>query len=266
MLLATLSLLFAQSSAPAAAPPPVEVDRLTVCLDHARDDAASAIAYASEWSGEALGAERSYPLECLGVAYTRLLRWDASEKAFVDAREAAAGEDFFRRARLGTMAGNAALPARHYAEAANYFAFAREDALRAEMPELSGHIAVDQSRAYVGLGDTISARKALEDARSLASQNVEAWLLSATLARYDGDLVQAAAYAATAAALDPANGQVGLEAGLISMLAGDEDAARKSWQSVLAVAPGTRAEQIARDYLAQIGSPVQAKPAEEIGR
>lgn len=267
MILKTLSILFAQAAtvaaAPVGVPPTVEQDRLTVCLDHARSDATSAIAYASEWSGEANGAERSLPAECLGVAYTRLLRWEASEQALADARVYAAQDDYANRARLGAMAGNAALPAKRYAQAVNYFSFAREDALRAGFPEMSGHIAVDQSRAYVGLGDMINAGKALEDARRLAPQNVEGWLLSATLARYDGDLDQAGAYIATAAALAPDNGQVGLEAGLISMLAGKEDAARKSWQSVLAVAPGTRAAQIAREYLAQIGEDASVPPTEE---
>jgi hypothetical protein len=45
---------------------------------------------------------------------------------------------------------------------------------------------------------------------------------------------------------------VALEAGLIAVLAGRDEAARKSWQSVIAIAPTSAEAQTARDYLAQL--------------
>ena len=100
------SLLLAQA---ASAMVPLEQVRLELCLDQARADPATAITEASTWLGEASGAETSYPQQCLGYAYTLLLRWDASEQAFLAARGAELVINHFRRAQLATMAGNAAL-------------------------------------------------------------------------------------------------------------------------------------------------------------
>ena len=46
---------------------------------------------------------------------------------------------------------------------------------------------------------------------------------------------------------------IGLEAGVIAMLDGREPAARKAWQSVMLVAPGSKAAETAKAYLAQLG-------------
>src|SRR5688500_8779201 len=100
------SFLLAQAAAAGAT---LEQDRLDLCLDQARADPATAIVEASTWINEASGAERSYPQQCLGYAYTLLLRWDAAERAFLSAREAELETAHFRRAQLATMAANAAL-------------------------------------------------------------------------------------------------------------------------------------------------------------
>ncbi|HZF45775.1 MAG TPA: hypothetical protein VEZ26_05540, partial [Sphingomonadaceae bacterium] len=63
-----------------------------------------------------------------------------------------------------------------------------------------------------------------------------------------------------AAGLDPANPAIGLEAGVIAALAGADDAARKSWQSVVETAPDSPEAQTARDYLAQL-APTPTTPA-----
>jgi Flp pilus assembly protein TadD len=79
------------------------------------------------------------------------------------------------------------------------------------------------------------------------------WLLSATLSRRLGDLTVAQAQIETAATLDGNDPAIALEAGVIAELAGNEDAARKSWQSVVAVAPSSPEATSAKAYLAQIG-------------
>jgi len=48
-----------------------------------------------------------------------------------------------------------------------------------------------------------------------------------------------------------------VEAGVIAMLGGKEEAARKSWQSVIEVDPEGDAAETARGYLAQLGTPEQ---------
>ena len=65
------ALLFAQAVSAAV---PLEQLRLDQCLTQARGDPATAIAEASTWLRETGGAEASYPQQCLGYAYTLLLR------------------------------------------------------------------------------------------------------------------------------------------------------------------------------------------------
>jgi tetratricopeptide (TPR) repeat protein len=92
-------------------------------------------------------------------------------------------------------------------------------------------------------GHQLEGAQALAQARELAPQDPAVWLLSATLARRMEDLASARGWIATAAQLDPANPAIGLEAGLIAALAGNDDAARSSWQSVIDLAPrSTEAE------------------------
>ena len=79
------------------------------------------------------------------------------------------------------------------------------------------------------------------------------WLLSATLSRRTGDLKSAQAQIETAAGLAPSDPAVGLEAGVIAELAGNDDAARKSWNAVVALAPDGSEATSAKAYLAQIG-------------
>ena len=93
----------------------------------------------------------------------------------------------------------------------------------------------------------------LADARVSAPGSSLGWLLSATLSRRMGHLAEAQAQIETAAKLAPTDPEIGLEAGVIAALAGQDAAARKSWQSVIAAAPDTDAATHARAYLAQLG-------------
>lgn len=243
-------------------PPSVEQDRLTVCLDQVRNDPSTAILTANLWIRETSGPDEAFPNQCLGMAYTRLLRWDAAERAFLAGREVAVSDNYILRARLAAMAGNSALAdGRHEAALAD-FALASQDASAASDTVTSGEIQIDRSRALVALGRTQEAGEALAAARRDAPQNPDAWLLSATLSRRADDLQTAQAQIATAAGLDPQNPAVGLEAGLISALGGNDEAARKSWQSVLAAAPGSPEAEIAQGYLDQL----PPSNAEEAGR
>ncbi|AKH43169.1 tetratricopeptide (TPR) repeat protein [Altererythrobacter atlanticus] len=248
--IAIASLLLAQS---AAALPPLQQDRLKTCLAQARTDPATAIVTASGWLSEAAGPDRSLPQQCLGTAYTSLLRWDAAESAFLAARTAALDSEPAAKARFATMAGNAALAAGNYPAALSDFDLALADADTAQDGELIGSVETDRARALVALGREDDAANALERARESAPQNGTAWLLSATLARRQDDLASAQALIETAGALLPADPAVGLEAGVIAALAGDDEAAAKSWQSVVDTAPNSPEAATALGYLSQIG-------------
>ena len=56
-----------------------------------------------------------------------------------------------------------------------------------------------------------------------------------------------------AARVAPNDLQVGLEAGVIAALDGRDEAARESWQSVLAIAPDSGEAESARAYIQQLG-------------
>ena len=56
-----------------------------------------------------------------------------------------------------------------------------------------------------------------------------------------------------ASRLDPTAPAVGLEAGVIAILDGREEAARSSWQSVIELSPGTEFATSAQTYLDQLG-------------
>jgi tetratricopeptide (TPR) repeat protein len=226
-------------------------------MDRARNDPTTAISEASQWEKETGGTDRSEAQQCLGMAYTALLRWDAAERAFLAAREAAPADAHFRKAQLAAMAGNAALAESRGAAAQVALALAVSDAEASGDTGMQAIARIDLARALVLQGDTARAEQELASARSLDAQSPYAWLLSATLARRLGKLDEAQGYIETAAKLAPDYPEIGVEAGVIAMLAGQEDAAKKSWQSVIELDPGGEAAATAREYLAQLETPAQ---------
>jgi tetratricopeptide (TPR) repeat protein len=254
MLSAALALLAQAAQAATAPAGSSEQARLTVCLDQARNDPATAITTAGLWLKEAHDNGRALPQQCLGQAYVSLLRWDAAHAAFLAARDAALTSDYAVRARLGAMAGNAALAGSDPAAALADLDKAEADARLAADKPLAGSIGADRARVLVGLKRDAEAVTALQQAREDAPQDGEVWLLSATLSRRTGDLKSAQAQIEAAAGLVPQDPAVGLEAGVIAELAGNDEAARKSWSSVIALAPAAPEAASAKAYLAEIGS------------
>lgn len=254
-------LAFAQAGSTGALPP-VSQDRLTVCLDAARTDPPTAIAAASEWAGEALGEavpeEAGLPQQCLGFAYMSLLRWDAAAEAFLDARDLRAPDDRPARARLGAMAGSAALASGDYPAAIATLSIAQADAEAAGLNEIAGGVAADRARALVAAGRAAEAGEVLAGAQVLAPQAGEVWLLSAALARRQGDLNRAQSLVATGLALAPEDLEILLEGGLIAALASDDASARTLWERVVALDGASPHAATARAYLAQIeqGAPL----------
>ena len=234
--------------------------RLQACLDDAEASPSDAIEQAEAWLTMVKGTPRVEPNQCLGTAHSRRGEWDEAEAAFLAGRDAAATGDYARRAQLGGMAGNAALAGQAPARALAALDIAQADAQKAGDVRLSGEIAIDRARALVALKRDADAATALAEARTAAANNSLAWLLSATLSRRRGKLAEAQAQIATAAQLSPTDPEIGLEAGVIAVLAGRDEAARKSWQSVIAAAPTSEAATTARSYLAQLGQPASKAP------
>jgi tetratricopeptide (TPR) repeat protein len=225
------------------------------CVTQAENTPAQAEEFAQAWLARAQGAERAFASECLGIALSRQAKWQEAQAAFVAGRDAAA--DKALRARLGAMAGNAALAQGDATAALTALDSARADAT-ADKAMLSG-IATDRARALVALKRDGEAAMALDEARNADPDNAQAWLLSATLSRRTNKLAEAQAQIEKAAALLPVDPEIGLEAGVIAVLSGHDEAARKSWQSVIAAAPNSDEAATAKGYLAQLGpAPVQA--------
>ena len=258
MLSTIIPVLLPQAAAAASAPsppPPAAETRLAACLAEARGNADTAIDTADRWLSEAKGAEQAMPRQCLGAGYARQGDWVLAERSFLDAREAVPAAQAARRARLAAMAGNAALADGRNEDALEALDLAQGDAGRAGDAGLLGEVEVDRARALVPLGRLQDAESALANARRDAAQSSDAWLLSAALARRQGNLTAAQQYIETAADLRPIDPEIGLEAGLIAAVAGREEAARKSWQSVVDADPSGDSARTARGYLAQLGTP-----------
>jgi tetratricopeptide (TPR) repeat protein len=229
------------------------------CIDEVESSPAAGALAAQKALDRATGEERVRAGLCLGVAFGAMDRWSEAQNAFLRARDAASPTDSASRARLGAMAGNAALAGGSASSALPILDAAQAEAKTASDSDLLGTIAMDRARAYVALGQQAQAQAALGEARTVAPGNAQAWLLSATLSRRQNNLADAQAQIERAAQIAPQDPEIGLEAGVIAVLSGRDAAARKSWQSVLATAPESDAAKTAKGYLAQLDTGV-AKP------
>ncbi len=198
---------------------------------------------------------------CLGLASSELGLWDDARTAFIAARDETPSDETRARARFAALAGNAALGGGDAEGALALLTDAESTARSAGSAPLEALAAIDRARALVTLGRGEQALGALEAATMLTPESIEAWLLKATLLRRLGQLPEAQVAIERAASLATGNPEIGLEAGVIAVLAGRDDAARQSWQSVIALAPESAAAVVAKDYLAQLGEAAETAPA-----
>ncbi|EGD59733.1 tetratricopeptide TPR_4 [Novosphingobium nitrogenifigens DSM 19370] len=232
--------------------PPV-VDPLAECLGKARMDSASGLAYARKWLSEArVPSARVRPDQCLGMVLSDQGDFNAAEGAFADGVSAIPVMQEASAVPLMAMAGNAALAAGGSARALAWFD--RALAVKAyDDYAQRGAIYADRARALVALGRLDEAGASLTQARRLAPEYAGAFLLSATLARRQKDLVSAQEFIESASRINPHDPAIGLEAGVIAVLAGHDEAARKSWSSVVSTSPDSPEAETARGYLSQLG-------------
>lgn len=245
---------------------PVIEGRLARCIELARSAPLEAIRETDKWLAEAKGSARADPGECKGLALTRLERWVEAAAAFAAAHDDTPVFEQALRARRGAMAGNAALAAGQAEAALAALDSAHGEARRAKDSALAGGIALDRARTLVALGRIEEAASALAEARGALAGDAQTWLLSATLSRRLGKLPEAQSQIEQAASLDARDPAIGLEAGVIAMLAGREQAARLSWEAVVAMAPDSAEARAARGYLDQLGLDPPDKPAQSSGR
>ncbi len=239
-----------------AAPEAVAVPasgKLAQCLALAAEEAEAATDFAQNWRATADGPlDLAQSAHCLGLALVRLEDFAGAQRAFeLASSEVPEGAPAYR-ARLSAMAGNAAMAQDQPALAELAFARAIDFAAAAADARLSASLAVDRARALVALERNEDAVAALSLARSSDPDNARAWLLSATLSRRLERLGEAQRQIEHAATLAPRDPAVGLEAGVIAALAGRAEDARRSFESVLLVAPGSPEAKRAQAYLEQL--------------
>jgi tetratricopeptide (TPR) repeat protein len=256
-----LFIFLLQATTPGAAPPlpTIAEVRFTECLDLARKDAPSAITEASLWSQQGGGYLAK---ACHGFALANDFKFDLAIPVLTEAAQGAENSKDPRASRFWAQAGNSAIANDQLVEA--LAALDRALALTSNYIE-KADIEVDRARVMVKLGRSAEAETALANARLLGPDNGAAWLLSATLARRLSKLPDALTYVQTAAALLPRDPAVALEAGNIAISAGDEAAARKQWEQVIAIAPASRQANTAQGQLAALDAaattqtPVQSR-------
>lgn len=233
------------------------------CMDLVQDDPQGSADAARDALQQAMGRERVRAGLCLGAALTQLEQFDEAREAFVGARDAADPEDHVSRARLGDMAANAELAQGNGAKALLLLAPALTDAGASGDKSLVAEVQIDRARGLVAVDQPEEAATALVAAREADPANAQAWLLSATLSRRQNQLVAASSQIQQAARLAPQDPAIGLEAGVIAMLSKDEASARRSWQSVVDVAPSSPEAATAKDYLAETApeAPATSAPA-----
>ncbi|MFM5893927.1 MAG: hypothetical protein ACKOQM_05775 [Novosphingobium sp.] len=250
------------SQASTLPPRPAELStELQGCLTAAMENPADAVEKADGWlAGAKTMKDKAGAQQCKALALSRSDDWAEAAELFWAARDNTPANEIRERARLGALAGNAAIAAGEYADALIPLDKAHTDALAAGASELDGLIQIDRARALVLLDRGDEAAKALQQARAEVPKNAQAWLLSATLSRRQGKLADAQQQIERAAELMPIDPEIGLEAGVIAVESGRDEAARKSWQSVITAAPGSTFAKTAQGYLDQLGPP-RASPA-----
>ena len=244
----------------AAAAAVTEPSRLQHCLDLAMQRPADGIDMAENWLAVATTmTEKAQAKQCKALGLTRIDGWAEAATLFLSARDDTPANEPGERARLGALGGNALLVSGDVTGALAALDLAHPEAHKAADHKLNGVIQIDRARALVALGRSDEAAAALEEARAELPDNPQAWLLSATLSRRQGKLVDAQRQIERAADLLPIDPEIGLEAGVIAVLSGRDAAARLSWLSVIKAAPSSAAAKTAQGYLDQLG-PSAASP------
>lgn len=248
-MLSLLALLLQAAGPPApvpAAPPTSRPDAATLyeaCVTAASGaDPGLAERFARAWIAENEGGLPAR--QCLGLAQVALGRHAEAERTFAEAARAAERAKSPLVADLWGQAGEAALLAGRAGEAVQHFTSAIA-AAGDHAPRLSAGLLTDRARALVETGGLDQARRDLDRARALAPADATAALLSAALARRQGDIGRAQREIAAASALAPEDPDVMFEQGNIAAAAGDAEAARRVWEALVRAHPASEAARLA---------------------
>ncbi len=196
------------------------------------------------------GTDRTAAIHCLAMAQAELGLWQEAAESFARARGLVGG-DQREQARIGGQRG-IALAAAGDAEAAMLaFRQASDDALAAGEPPLAAAFIGEHASLLVAANEPAKAAQLLADARRDVSAEPQIWLLSATLARRQGDLAQAETFIGQALTLAD-DAEISLEAGIIAALDGRDEMARERFDAAVMLARTGPVANQARAYLDQL--------------
>ncbi|MBU3076881.1 tetratricopeptide repeat protein [Sphingomonas quercus] len=235
-----LAAMLAAQPAPAAVPPSDNAARFEACAKLAGTDPAAAEKQADAWRLANGGIPAR---QCLGLAYVGLERYGPAAAAFTQAAKDAEIQHDGRAAILWVLAGNASLAGGDATVART--ALSRALALDMLIPAQAGEAYLDRARAAVAANDPAAARADIDAALKLVAADPMAWLLSATLARRQGQYERAAKDILEADRLAPGNAAIAYEDGNIAMASGKPDAARAAWARAAASKGDPAAERAA---------------------
>jgi tetratricopeptide (TPR) repeat protein len=229
--------------------------RFADCVALANANPAKALDEANAWRIAGGGV---LARQCIGIAYAGLNRWQSAALAFEQAAKASEADNDGRSARLWVLAGNAALAGKDAIKARLYFDSALASGILKGGEAGEAHL--DRARARFAANDAKGARIDLDAALKLVPADPLGWLLSASLARRDGDLKRAQTDIIEATKRAPDDASVANEAGNIAMMSGEEEEARASWTEAVKLRPDSPAGKAAAAALAQLPPKSGAAP------
>ncbi|AEI37387.1 MAG: tetratricopeptide repeat protein [Zymomonas mobilis subsp. pomaceae] len=241
------------------APPASLKQRYDHCINMIDEDPEQAAEIANTWRLSAGGVLAN---QCLGMAYVALGRYSAGVDAFEQAARESDLEHDGRSAIFWIQAGNAALANQDPGAARGAFDHAL---MLSVLPDkMRGNTLSDRARADVALHDYASARQDIDKALKLIGKDGSIWLMSATLARQQGDLERAKKDIIEGEKIAPLDAQISFEKGLIFALSGEIETARAAWDRTIRANPKAELAEVARkamDEMEQQNNTVAAPSA-----
>lgn len=231
--------------------PKLDRQRYEGCVRALEVDAVKAEQFAVEWQARGGGLPARH---CQALAQLHRGQYAAAAQTLVKAAEAAETAKSPMAADFWGQAGNAAFLAGDSKGAVAHFTTAIT-AVPDAVPARRAALLIDRARAETDLGDLVAARADLDKALALSNDEPLAWMLSAALARRQGDMLRASHDISRASAMAPTDPDIMFEQGNIAFANHDEATARLVWQRVIQAAPGSEAASLAAKTLADEKQP-----------
>ena len=232
-----------------------EAQRLLNCMQLAQQDPDAAIAEGARWALTDNGVEAHL---CLGVGYENDGEWARAEQSYMQAHARAEATNDTRQIGILVNAGRMALADGNAETARSRFDTALASDQLGESER--GHVLLERAQVHVVLDDGTAAQTDLIAAQALMPNDKLVWLLSATLARRQGNFDEAGDFIDRALELDQSDPAILLEAGNIAIGLNAYGVAEQAWGRASAADPDGPAGQAARRNLERLNALLSEGP------